>query len=45
MSATVAAQAASNGCSCRIAGARTRNHGGLVLLGLIMVVLRVRRRR
>jgi MYXO-CTERM domain-containing protein len=35
----------SNGCSCRIAGAPTRSHGGLVLLGLVMVALRVRKRR
>jgi MYXO-CTERM domain-containing protein len=39
------AQASSGGCSCRIAEAQTRDQGVLALLGLIMVVLRVRRRR
>jgi MYXO-CTERM domain-containing protein len=38
-------KATSSGCSCRIAGAETRNHGGLALLGIVVVALRVRRRR
>jgi MYXO-CTERM domain-containing protein len=44
-SATSTAQASSGGCSCRIAGVQTRNHGALALLGLVLVALRIRRRR
>jgi MYXO-CTERM domain-containing protein len=44
-SATGTAQASSGGCSCRIAGVQTRKHGALALLGLLMVVLRVRKKR
>ena len=35
----------SSGCSCRIAGAQSRGYPALALLGLVMAVLRARRRR
>ena len=38
-------QASSGGCSCRIAGAPSRGYPALALLGLVMAVLRARRRR
>jgi MYXO-CTERM domain-containing protein len=43
--ATSATEASASGCSCRIVGARTTSYSGLALLGLVMVVLRVRRKR
>jgi xylan 1,4-beta-xylosidase len=43
--ATSAAQASSGGCSCRISGVETRSYPVLALLGFVMVVLRLRRRR
>jgi MYXO-CTERM domain-containing protein len=44
-SATSTAEASSGGCSCRIAGAQIGSRGGLALLGLVLVALRIRRRR